>query len=51
MATDAPNLTINVHNQLSRRELHLTAAFGIILQLGVVIFNGFVVYHGTFRPG
>ncbi|KAK5651448.1 hypothetical protein OQA88_12455 [Cercophora sp. LCS_1] len=43
----APNLTLNVQNQVGRGELYAVAALGIILQLGVVVFSGFTTYRLT----
>src|SRR5690348_5012911 len=37
----APNLTLNVQNQVGRGELYAVAALGIILHFGVVVFSGF----------
>ena len=45
----APNLTLNVQNQVGRGELYAIVALGIILQLGVVVFSGFATYHLTLR--
>ena len=35
-----PNLTLNVHNQVGRGELYVVAMFGIVLQLGVLVYFG-----------
>ncbi|KAF2250191.1 hypothetical protein BU26DRAFT_296992 [Trematosphaeria pertusa] len=43
--TPAPNLTLNVQNQVRRVELYVVALIGIALQLGVVLYSGFATYH------
>ncbi|KAM7189792.1 Ankyrin repeat-containing domain protein [Rhypophila sp. PSN 637] len=35
-----PNLTLNVHNQVGRRELYIVATLGIVLQFGVLVYCG-----------
>ncbi|EAQ91998.1 hypothetical protein CHGG_00233 [Chaetomium globosum CBS 148.51] len=35
-----PNLTLNIHSQISRRELYAIALFGVILQLGILVYFG-----------
>ncbi|RYP04538.1 hypothetical protein DL764_004400 [Monosporascus ibericus] len=42
-----PNLTLNVHNQVGRGEHYVIAAFGIVLQLGVLVYCGFATYYPT----
>ncbi|RYP39999.1 hypothetical protein DL767_001933 [Monosporascus sp. MG133] len=42
-----PNLTLNVHNQVGRGELYVVAAFGIALQLGVLVYCGFATSYPT----
>ncbi|RYP91054.1 hypothetical protein DL770_002827 [Monosporascus sp. CRB-9-2] len=42
-----PNLALNVHNQVGRGELYVVAAFGIVLQLGVLVYCGFATYYPT----
>ena len=49
MAPHAPNLTLNVHNELGRGELYLVAVLGTLLQLGVLVFSGFVTYHPSLK--
>ncbi|KAL1839402.1 hypothetical protein VTJ49DRAFT_1533 [Mycothermus thermophilus] len=44
----SPNLALNVHNQVSRGELYVVAAIGIVLQLGVLVYAGIAAYH--FHP-
>ncbi|RSL74612.1 hypothetical protein CEP53_000178 [Fusarium sp. AF-6] len=41
---DAPCISLNRHAQLERREVHVTAVFGTILQLAVVIYFGLITY-------
>ncbi|KAK7421581.1 hypothetical protein QQX98_002048 [Neonectria punicea] len=45
----APNLTLNVHSQVSRIELYIVATLGIILQLGVLVYFGFTTYYPTLK--
>ncbi|KAH6848117.1 hypothetical protein B0I37DRAFT_376732, partial [Chaetomium sp. MPI-CAGE-AT-0009] len=47
-AAQAPNLTLNVHNQLSRGELYMVAVVGIILQLAVLAYSTCVTYFPAF---
>ncbi|KAH6617508.1 hypothetical protein F5144DRAFT_393815 [Chaetomium tenue] len=47
-AAQAPNLTLDVRNQLSRGELYFVAVVGIILQLGVLAFSACVTYVPAF---
>ncbi|KAK2007968.1 hypothetical protein LZ32DRAFT_665874 [Colletotrichum eremochloae] len=46
---DAPNIYVNAHQQTSREELRVVAAFGTILQLGVLLYSGFATYHPTLK--
>jgi len=46
---DAPNITLNSHDQFERGELYLVAIIGIILQLGVLIYSGFATYYSTLK--
>ncbi|KAK3341452.1 hypothetical protein B0T25DRAFT_593994 [Lasiosphaeria hispida] len=41
----APNLSLNVNNQPGRGELYAVAAFGVILQLAVIVYSGLATYH------
>ncbi|PNP46601.1 hypothetical protein THARTR1_10718 [Trichoderma harzianum] len=41
----APNLLLNCHDRVERGEIYLAAAIGVILQLGAVIYFGFITYH------
>ncbi|KAK4247683.1 hypothetical protein C7999DRAFT_41018 [Corynascus novoguineensis] len=45
----APNLSLNVHNSLGRGEPYAVAVFGIILQLGVLVYSGFATYYPAFK--
>lgn len=41
----APNISINLHRGASTRELVIVTLCGIILQVGMVVFTAFTVYH------
>ncbi|KAL2270538.1 hypothetical protein VTJ83DRAFT_2722 [Remersonia thermophila] len=41
----SPNLTLNVYNKQSRRELYIVAAIGLILQISVVVYAGIAAYR------
>ncbi|KAL2117076.1 hypothetical protein VTJ04DRAFT_9244 [Mycothermus thermophilus] len=43
--TTSPNLALNIHNKVSRRELYIVAAIGIVLQIGVLVYAGLTAYH------
>ncbi|KAF7542176.1 hypothetical protein G7Z17_g11812 [Cylindrodendrum hubeiense] len=43
--TQTPNLTLNVHARFDMRELYIVAAFGTLLQLGVLVYSGLTTYH------
>ncbi|KAK2740497.1 hypothetical protein FQN55_008840 [Onygenales sp. PD_40] len=45
--TDAPNITFNIHNSVGRKQLRVVAAIGIAVQLGILIYFGFLTYHPT----
>lgn len=45
MRSEAPNISLNCHGQTGRAELRAWAVFGTALQLGVIIFSGFVTYR------
>lgn len=47
----APNILLNLHHGSGTGDLVFAAISGIILQLGVVVFSGFVTYYGAIRPG
>ncbi|KAF5013070.1 hypothetical protein FDECE_897 [Fusarium decemcellulare] len=42
---ETPNLILNVHNYFDRREHYLAATWGIILQMGVLLYFGFTTYY------
>ncbi|UKZ57383.1 hypothetical protein TrVGV298_011238, partial [Trichoderma virens] len=41
----APNLLLNCHDRVERREIYLAATLGVILQLGALIYFAFITYH------
>ncbi|KAF7539654.1 hypothetical protein G7054_g1965 [Neopestalotiopsis clavispora] len=45
----APNITINRPKNVGRHQLYLVAVFGIVLQLGVLLFFGFITYFPSMR--
>ncbi|TGZ84455.1 hypothetical protein EX30DRAFT_375886 [Ascodesmis nigricans] len=45
----APNISLNVHGGSQSSELLLAAICGLVIQLGVVAFSAFAVYHSTFK--
>ncbi|KAF5538515.1 ankyrin repeat [Fusarium mexicanum] len=47
--TEAPNISLNSHNQLGRGELRLVAVIASILQFGVLTFCAFATYHPSMR--
>ncbi|KAJ3539079.1 hypothetical protein NM208_g5635 [Fusarium decemcellulare] len=47
--TEAPNISLNSHDQFGRGELRVVAVIATILQLGVLIFCGFATYYPTLR--
>lgn len=44
-----PNISLNIHNRTSRKELHWVAAIGVVLQFGVLVYSGFATYHPKLR--
>ncbi|RYP73985.1 hypothetical protein DL771_003296 [Monosporascus sp. 5C6A] len=44
---DTPNLTLNIRNQEGRGELYVCAAFGVVLQLGVLVYHGIAAKYLT----
>ncbi|KAK1770501.1 ankyrin repeat-containing domain protein [Phialemonium atrogriseum] len=48
-AADAPNISLNAHNQFGRGELRAVAAIGTLLQLGVLLYCGFATYYPTVK--
>ncbi|KAI5806043.1 hypothetical protein EDC01DRAFT_609075, partial [Geopyxis carbonaria] len=47
--TIAPNVSFNIHGKSPQFELYTVALCGIILQFGVLVFEGFIVYHPRFK--
>ncbi|KAH7187517.1 hypothetical protein BKA60DRAFT_687031 [Fusarium oxysporum] len=43
--TQAPNITLNRHNKVTRRHLFIAAVFGSTIQLGVLIYFGLISYY------
>ncbi|KAK2796930.1 hypothetical protein FQN50_009389 [Emmonsiellopsis sp. PD_5] len=43
--TEAPNITLNIHNSVGRNQLRVVAAIGTVVQLGILIYFGFVTYY------
>lgn len=41
----APNLLLNCHTRVGRREIYLAAALGIILQIGAMLYFGIITYY------
>lgn len=46
---EAPNISLNSHNQFNRGELRVVAVIAIILQFGVVVFCGLVTYYPSLK--
>ncbi|KAK0726114.1 hypothetical protein B0H67DRAFT_480204, partial [Lasiosphaeris hirsuta] len=44
-----PNLTLNIHSQISRRELYVVSLIGVTLQLGVLVYFGITTEFSTLR--
>ncbi|KAK5656085.1 hypothetical protein OQA88_5224 [Cercophora sp. LCS_1] len=44
-AAATPNMTLNVDNQVGRGEMYAVAVFGVVLQLGVLVYAGFAAYY------
>ncbi|TGO30374.1 hypothetical protein BPAE_0006g01150 [Botrytis paeoniae] len=44
----APNISLNLHPKQTTWELFVAAILGIILQVGVMLFSGFVAYNDRF---
>jgi hypothetical protein len=44
----APNISLNLHDSNTSRELYVAAFCGIVLQFGMLVFCGFSVYHPAF---
>lgn len=43
--TQAPNITLNRHNKVTRRQLYIAAVFGGAVQVGVLIYFGLITYY------
>ncbi|KAK4078254.1 uncharacterized protein Triagg1_3270 [Trichoderma aggressivum f. europaeum] len=41
----APNLLLNCHDRVERGEIYLAATIGVMLQLGALVYFGFITYH------
>ena len=41
----APNISLNLYNQIGRRDIRMTAAIGLFLQVGVLVYSGLGVYY------
>ncbi|KAL7624232.1 hypothetical protein AAE478_005791 [Parahypoxylon ruwenzoriense] len=46
----APNLSLNCHNRVGRGEIYLMAVIGTLLQIGVLVFFGFITYYRPIQP-
>lgn len=46
---DAPNVFLNISRFLSQAELWIAALASILLQLGVLIYSGFITYYSTWK--
>ncbi|KAI0596351.1 hypothetical protein F4775DRAFT_316176 [Biscogniauxia sp. FL1348] len=46
---DAPNLSLNCHNRVGRAEIYLMAAIGTLLQIGVLVFFGFITLYAPIK--
>ncbi|KIL85392.1 hypothetical protein FAVG1_11348 [Fusarium avenaceum] len=46
---EAPNISLNSHNQFNRGELRVVAVIATILQFGVLIFCGLATYHPSLK--
>ncbi|RKL50679.1 hypothetical protein BFJ72_g132 [Fusarium proliferatum] len=47
--THAPNITLNRHHKVDRGHLYMVASFGILLQIGVLVYFGFITYYPTLK--
>ncbi|KAF5541711.1 ankyrin repeat [Fusarium napiforme] len=47
--THAPNITLNRHHKVDRGHLYMVATFGVLLQLGVLVYFGFITYYPTLK--
>jgi len=46
-----PNLSLNIHSQVSRWELYAAAIFGVVLQLGILVYFGVATCYLAFPKG
>lgn len=46
----APNISLNCHYKLGRAEIICVAAVGTIIQIGVLVFCGFITLHSSIAP-
>ncbi|KAF4953349.1 hypothetical protein FGADI_6115 [Fusarium gaditjirri] len=47
--THAPNITLNRYHKVDRGQLYMVASFGILLQLGVLVYFGFITYYPSLK--
>ncbi|KKP03785.1 hypothetical protein THAR02_04115 [Trichoderma harzianum] len=47
---DVPNISHNRHRNSGRGELHLAAFFGIILQVGFILYCSFIAQYSKLKP-
>ncbi|KAK1246109.1 hypothetical protein MKX07_005178 [Trichoderma sp. CBMAI-0711] len=45
----SPNLLLNCHDKVHRGEIYLGAAFGVILQVGALLYFGTITYRPSFK--
>ncbi|CAJ0544320.1 Ff.00g035580.m01.CDS01 [Fusarium sp. VM40] len=48
-STQAPNITLNRNHKATEGQLLVAACFGIILQLGVLVYFAFITYYPTLK--
>ncbi|KAK3319548.1 hypothetical protein B0T19DRAFT_361642 [Cercophora scortea] len=49
MHTNAPNISLNIHKTVSKKEAILVAILATIVQSGVIVYAGFTSYFSTMR--
>lgn len=49
MRDDPPNISLNMHTRVGRAELRIIAVMGILLQLGVLVYDGIIAYYPGFK--
>ncbi|KAH0524103.1 hypothetical protein TsFJ059_009013 [Trichoderma semiorbis] len=47
---DVPNISHNRHRNSGRGELHLAACFGILLQVGFILYCSFIAQYSKLKP-